>query len=113
MAMQTMVADCRLAVTLKTADGCEGKFAVELKESGPSISNITWSPEEPDDQTESVTFDLFKGDELAESYVINGDFWRELEDGDYEDELFEIILADGAVESAFDSMPVLGVTRRM
>ncbi len=101
------VPDYRLNIALMTADKCEGKYCVVLDPSGrPAMSRITWSPDEPDAQTDSVTLDLYDGDELKKSYVVSGDYWRELEDGELNEDLWRRILTGEDLEGAVEAMPV-------
>lgn len=101
------VPDYRLDVTVKTADGCVGTYSVALDNRGqPKDGPITWSPQEPDAETDSVAIKCYDGDELKQEYVTEGDLWRALEDGDLHDELWDNVLKGQPLAEAIEAMPV-------
>ena len=108
------VPDYRIKISLETRDGCCGEYSVALDPQGKvATSRITWSPNEPDDETQSATFELFDGRDEKASVVVEGDFWRELESNNLDDELWVRVLAGEDLEGAVESMPISAPRMRM
>ncbi|MFC4524920.1 hypothetical protein [Cupriavidus pinatubonensis] len=99
----------RLNVVLTSADGCKRTFAVAWDGKGVvRESPATWEPREPDAQTDSVAFQRYVGSELEDAYVADGDFWRAIEDGGLEDDLYENILKGVPLADAVEAVPLVG-----
>lgn len=100
----------RLNVVLTSADGCEGAFFVSLNGRGAAVreSAIVWMPREPDEHTVSAAFRRYTGDELQAEYAADGDFWREIEDGNLEDDLYESMLTGTLLEEAVEAVRIHG-----
>lgn len=100
----------RLNVVLKSADGCEGTFCVSLNGRGvpDRESPIVWTPREPDEHTVSAAFRRYSGDELQAEHAVDGDFWRAVEDGDLEDDLYESMLKGAPLDDAVEAVPLVG-----
>lgn len=99
----------RLNVVLTSADGCKGTFAVAWDGKGVVRElPTTWEPREPDAQTDSVAFQRYAGGELQAEYVADGDFWRAIEDGGLEDDLYESMLKGAPLEEAVEAVPLVG-----
>lgn len=108
------VPDYRLEVAIRTVDECDGFCSISLDAHGRLIEGlITWSPHEPDFQTELVTLECYDGDELKERYVVDGDFWRQLDDFDLSEDFFEKVLKGERIEEAVASMRFLSENKIM
>lgn len=103
------VPEYRIRVTIQTEDGCEGAYWVTLNKLDDVFEHpIDWLPHEPDAQTAQVKVERFEFDRCIETYVIDGDMWREIEFGELYGEIWSQVLHGDGLAEAIESSPAYG-----
>lgn len=99
------VPDYKLAVTLTTADGCTGQFTVNLDSRAQAMDSvISWAPKEPDLETTGVMFSVRDGQHELATHSADGDFWRNLEDRQLTEGVYESILTGTPLIDVIDEL---------
>ena len=101
-------ADAQLTVRLKTNDGLEGLFTIELQKGMRRQNAIQWPLGVSDNPTAEVRLEREQTGDQPSLQVISGDLWRDLESHDLDDEFLDRVLrgADAQVAAA----DLLGMT---